>query len=49
MSVQVLLIEDAQALGAQIVEHLKRDGSKVIWWQEPRRGTGSWPHNKALS
>jgi len=33
MSVQVLLIEDDPALGAQIVEHLKRDGSTVTWWQ----------------
>jgi DNA-binding response OmpR family regulator len=33
MSVQVLLIEDDQALGAQIVEHLKREGSTVLWWQ----------------
>jgi DNA-binding response OmpR family regulator len=33
MSVQVLLIEDDQALGAQVVEHLKREGSSVLWWQ----------------
>jgi DNA-binding response OmpR family regulator len=33
MAVQVLLIEDDRALGAQIVEHLRRDGSNVLWWQ----------------
>jgi two-component system response regulator MtrA len=33
MSVQVLLIEDDQALGAQLVEHLESEGSTVIWWQ----------------
>lgn len=33
MSVQVLLIEDDQALGAQIAEQLKREGATVTWWQ----------------
>lgn len=35
MSVQVLVIEDDQALGAQIVDHLRREGLAVTWW---RRG-----------
>jgi two-component system response regulator MtrA len=33
MPVQVLLIEDDAALGAQIVEQLKRAGYEAQWWQ----------------
>lgn len=33
MSAQVLLIEDDQALGTQIVDHFKREGLTVTWWQ----------------
>jgi two-component system response regulator MtrA len=34
MAERVLLIEDDQELGAQIVEHLRRAGYEPVWWKD---------------
>jgi DNA-binding response OmpR family regulator len=34
---KVLLIEDDEALGGQIVEHLQRAGFEATWWRSGRR------------
>jgi len=37
MSETVLLVEDDEALGRQVVDHLKRAGFQAVWWQAGRR------------
>ncbi len=41
----ILLVEDDQALGAQVVERLRNAGYDSIWWKEGRRmAPGQWPN-----
>ncbi|MCC6900626.1 MAG: response regulator transcription factor [Polyangiaceae bacterium] len=35
----VLLIEDDEALGRQLVDHLKREGYSTVWWKKGRLPT----------
>ena len=48
MSERVLLIEDDQELGAQIVERLRRAGYEPTWWTQGRRITPDAPPDVAL-
>lgn len=48
MSKRILLIEDDEELGAQIVERLKREGFDLTWWKEGQPLTRSALANVAL-